>query len=101
MSIRVVKECLIAAVDLDMIGGDYVFLAFEIDIAGGTARQQMTFKWATADYGNFDYDGNSNMQRYTHARIYIHQGSHSPFRSSYFPSFNFSLANSIFSLLTI
>ena len=58
MSIRVVKECLIAAVDLDMIGGDYVFLAFEIDIAGGTARQQMTFKWATADYGNFDYNGN-------------------------------------------
>ena len=58
MSIRVVKECLIAAVDLDMISGDYVFLAFEIDIAGGTARQQLTFKWATADYGNFDY-GNS------------------------------------------
>ncbi|XP_066910581.1 resact receptor-like isoform X2 [Clytia hemisphaerica] len=50
MSIRVVKECLIAAADLDMIGGDYVFLAFEIDIAGGTARQSMTFKWATADY---------------------------------------------------
>jgi len=53
MSIRVVKECLIAAADLDMIGGDYVFLAFEIDIAGGLARQEMTFKWATADYGMY------------------------------------------------
>lgn len=53
MSVRVVKECLIAAADLDMIGGDYVFLAFEIDIARGTERQLMTFKWATADYGMF------------------------------------------------
>lgn len=53
MSVRVVKECLIAAADLNMIDGEYVFLAFEIDIARGIERQSLTFKWATADYGLF------------------------------------------------
>ncbi|XP_057310998.1 atrial natriuretic peptide receptor 1-like isoform X2 [Hydractinia symbiolongicarpus] len=53
MSVRVVKECLIAAADLNMVNGDYVFLAFEIDLSEGKVRQERTFKWATADFGNF------------------------------------------------
>ena len=51
MSVSVLKESLIAATELDMIGGEYVFLAFEIDIAAGLNRQQLPFKWTTADFG--------------------------------------------------
>ena len=51
MSVRVLKESLIAATELDMIGGEYVFLAFEIDIAAGLNRQKFPFTWTTADFG--------------------------------------------------
>ena len=51
MSVRVLKESLIAATELDMIGGEYVFLAFEIDIAAGLNRQKLPFAWTTADFG--------------------------------------------------
>ena len=53
MSIRVLKESLIAAAELDMIGGEYVFLAFEIDVAAGLNRQKLPFKWTTADFGMY------------------------------------------------
>ena len=51
MSIRILKESLIAATELDMIGGEFVFLAFEIDVAAGLNRQKLPFKWTTADFG--------------------------------------------------
>ena len=51
MSVRVLKESLIAAADLQMINGEYVFLAFEIDVLGGLNRQALSFKWTTADFG--------------------------------------------------
>ena len=51
MSVAVLKESLIAATELDMIGGDYVFLAFETDVAAGLIRQKLPFKWTTADFG--------------------------------------------------
>ena len=51
MSVRVLKESLIAAAEKDMVGGEYVFLAFEIDIAAGLNRQKLPFKWTTADFG--------------------------------------------------
>ena len=46
-----IKISLIAATELDMIGGDYVFLAFEIDVAAGLNRQKLPFKWTTANFG--------------------------------------------------
>ena len=51
MSVRVLKESLIAAAELGMVGGEYVFLAFEIDITAGLNRQKRPFKWTTADFG--------------------------------------------------
>ncbi|XP_057310994.1 atrial natriuretic peptide receptor 1-like isoform X2 [Hydractinia symbiolongicarpus] len=63
MSVRVVKECLIAAADLNMVNGDYVFLAFEIDLSGGKARQERTFKWATADFAKVE-DPRDNYQSF-------------------------------------
>ena len=51
MSVRVLKESLIAAAELGMVGGEYVFLAFEIDITAGLNRQMRPFKWTTADFG--------------------------------------------------
>ena len=51
MNVAVLKESLIAATELDMIGGDYVFVAFEIDVAAGLNRQKLPFKWTIADFG--------------------------------------------------
>ena len=51
MSVAVLKESLIAATELDMIGGDYVFVAFETDVAAGLNRQKLPFKWTIADFG--------------------------------------------------
>ena len=57
MSVRLLKESLIAATDLDMISGEYVFLAFEINVVAGLNRQKMPHKWTTSDYG-MDFDMN-------------------------------------------
>ena len=57
MSVRILKESLIAATELNMIGGEYVFLAFEFDVAAGLNRQKLPFKWTTADFG-MDFDRN-------------------------------------------
>ena len=49
--IRIAKECLIAAYELQLTQkGDHVFVAFEIDIISGNVRQKKAFKWATADF---------------------------------------------------
>lgn len=52
MGIRVAKECLIAAYELGLTKGDYVFVAFELDIISANVRQKSAFKWATADFSN-------------------------------------------------
>ena len=53
MSVRVLKESLIAATELDMVGGEYVFLAFEIDVTAGLNRQKIPLKWTTSDFGMY------------------------------------------------
>ena len=63
MMVRVTKECLIAAAELNLINGDYVFIAFELDMPGAQTRQKAPFKWATADHGEFYIDGSLLMLR--------------------------------------
>ncbi|XP_047143124.1 atrial natriuretic peptide receptor 1 isoform X1 [Hydra vulgaris] len=62
MTMKVVKECLIAAAELNLINGDYVFITFELDMLVAQGRQKTPFKWVTTDFTYFNDDDNKTLK---------------------------------------
>ena len=50
MSVRIAKEYMLAAEELGLASGDYVFIAFELDIALVISRQLRPIHWFAPDY---------------------------------------------------
>ena len=44
------KECLVAASQLNMTDGRFVFVGVELDIKAAHSRQSLAHKWSTTDF---------------------------------------------------
>ena len=49
-STKILKEYLIAASQLQMTNGRFIFVGFELDIKAAHNKQSLSFKWSIADY---------------------------------------------------
>ena len=49
---RLLKECLVAASQLNMTDGRFVFMGVELDIKAAHNRQSLAYKWSITDFSD-------------------------------------------------